>query len=779
MRIQALTLALLGAAAAAPAALAGDPTARGGDDLAAFGPAQLVFPQGSSDVPLGEGRAVSVGEARAHLEFVNGWVRTTLEVDVVNTGPYVTPFQFVMATPSGAGIRDVDAGPCSVPAPEGQPWPDMTFQTWQAGTEAHPSLLEFADAQFRKSNTLLLGPLETRTVKATFTSRSSASIGHKDFVFERTESLTDRTPWAVEVTVAIDEEGGDIYSPTHPLKEHAAAFSKRSYTVLPGPSGRIEAGPIRFSSLVHRDQMAFGTYLFPNPDGPGGWFMALASARTMHAETNPTPRELTLVLDRSGSMAGEKLEQAVDAARQVLEGLEFGEAIQIIDYSADVKRFAARPVIKSKETLPALRAYLDAVKAGGGTNLDGALQLSLELEPLEGFLPVVLFLTDGLPTEGETQESVIRDRAKAANVHGRRVFTFGVGVDVNAPLLDAVATASRGRATYVEPEQSVEVAVAGVFEGLKGPQFTGISFEALDDKYQVAAGNVTDVYPRVLPDLYAGDRLIIVGRYADEPPAHYRITGMRGDESRSFTNGSESLDGTEGNGFVQRLWVMRRIAAIEDELRQLGADPSALAKLKDDPKFGESVTELLSLATCHGVLSDSTAFLAKESTELGDAEELLSCATLENFDNNAVRSGHHGVAQQSNIGMNRGQSWINKSNPLKGRDGKVVDNSAVQTIRGRAYFRRGNRWTDGRLAMDGAECKPDRTVTMGTPAYAELVVTLKGLGRAGELSLKGEVVIQVGEESILVQEPAPPAAKEQYAGPANPGADSTSRGIHH
>ena len=162
---------------------------------------------------------------------------------------------------------------------------------------------------------------------------------------------------------------------------------------------------------------------------------------------------MIIVIDRSGSMRDKKLDQAREAAIEVLAGLRMGESFNIIDYSDTIAQFSKAPVVKTIETMAEARGYLKGLKAEGGTNIHGALNEAVRQPVTDGALPMVLFLTDGLATSGNTSEISIRNDTAKANTNKRRIFTFGVGFDVNAPLLDKLAETSRGASINVLPNE--------------------------------------------------------------------------------------------------------------------------------------------------------------------------------------------------------------------------------------------------------------------------------------------------------------------------------------
>jgi len=462
------------------------------------------------------------------------------------------------------------------------------------------------------------------------------------------------------------------------------------------------------------------------------------------------------VLDRSGSMNGEKLEQVREAALQVIAALSPGEAFNIIVYNEAVECFSDRPVPKTERTMAAARAYIKGILASGGTNIHDALLEALRQKPSKGVLPMVLFLTDGLPTVGQTSEVVIRNVAMKANLYDRRIFTFGVGVDVNTPLLDRIASETRASSTYVMPREDVEVKVSQVFKRLSGPVLADAKFEVRDASGGPAIGAVQDIIPGRLPDLFEGDQLVLLGKYiGTSPQLTFVVSGNYLGRERRFRFTFDFDKATTQNAFVPRLWASRKIGVLIDAIRQLGADGGgkpATVDPKTDPRLKELVDEIVRLSTEFGILTEYTAFLAREGTDLSKRDVVMREA-LRNFQGRAMstRSGLAAYNQSANLDYQNWQQELNARNRFYDAQMNRVTVTAVQQINDRAFYQRGNRWIDSRVINNEKLMKIDRVVEIGSPEFLELAERLAKEGRAGTISLKGEILLRDQGETVLAK----------------------------
>jgi Ca-activated chloride channel homolog len=274
-------------------------------------------------------------------------------------------------------------------------------------------------------------------------------------------------------------------------------------------------------------------------------------------------------------MSGEKIEQARAAGKQVLRSLSTMDRFRLIDFSSDVRTFRDNYSVATRENIRAAERYLDDLDAQGSTNISGALDEALSSPVQPGRLPIVLFLTDGQPTVGERDASVIA--SSVAKQRGpRRVFTFGVGADLNVSLIEQLALEGRGTASFVRPDESVERAVGIVASRLTSPLVTDVRIRA-------DGVRLRKMHPSGAVDIFAGEDLVILSRYDGSGNAVVRFEGQTTNGPVSWSTRVYFPERSRENPFVARLWATQRVGylsaekrkhggsrEIDDEIRELG-----------------------------------------------------------------------------------------------------------------------------------------------------------------------------------------------------------------
>lgn len=376
---------------------------------------------------------------------------------------------------------------------------------------------------------------------------------------------------------------GTPYSPTHTLDVRRER-GRLEVTVDTRSGGDIELLlPVR-RGLVGTSVLAHA------PGGEDGYAMLLLAPA--EAEAGPVvPRDVAFVVDVSGSMSGQKMEQARAALRQALGTLRPADRFRLVAFSSGITHFRDGWTPGTPEALQEARRFVDGLSADGGTNIAGALDAVLGTAVPEGRLPLVLFMTDGIPSVGESEPD--RIAAMAAGRIGRaRIFTVGVGHDVNTYLLDRLAREGRGSAEYVAPEANVEDAIGSLMNKLRRPALVNL---------RIVESPVTlrELSPAQLPDLFYGEELVLFGRYRGQGSGVVVFEGERNGRRERFTAQATFPAAAAGNEFIPRLWASRRIGDLNRQLRLEGSTPALIEEIRQ-------------LGLRHGILTEYTSYLVQE-----------------------------------------------------------------------------------------------------------------------------------------------------------------------
>ena len=477
-----------------------------------------------------------------------------------------------------------------------------------------PALLEYVGFGMYKTRAFPLDPGKPMRVQVTYKNvcRKDGDLVHVWYPLN-TEKYSAKPIEQVKVSVDIKARGDILapYSPTHDItcERKGSRHVVVSYTAknsLPTEDFEVyykEATKDVGATLVSHMPQA----------GKDGYFMLLVSPNPRTAGTKVFPKDVIVVVDRSGSMNGEKIRQAKEALGFILEHLNPKDRFNVVAYSDLVEAFYPKLVDVSDAQVKDALERVDAIGASGGTNIHEALQVAMKLLPADTSVSrpkYVLFITDGLPTIGTTDEKTILAETKKANAHGARVFSFGVGYDVNVRLLDKLAGENHGTSGYVKKKEPAGPKIMSLYNKIKNPVMTNL-------KVELQGVRMRDTYPRELGDLFDGDQIVLVGRYDRRDlekmagsngggrTTQLVIKGAYAGKQRGFeymvtlrTSGKDAR-----YAFVEKLWAVRRVGFLLDQIQLHG-------------KSKEVIDELVRLSTKYGIMTPYTSFLADERTAL-------------------------------------------------------------------------------------------------------------------------------------------------------------------
>ncbi|MCA1615762.1 MAG: VWA domain-containing protein, partial [Acidobacteria bacterium] len=403
------------------------------------------------------------------------------------------------------------------------------------------------------------------------------------------------------VSGAVEIEGREpvrnIYSPSHGVDvTRKGADGRLARVSFESGAGAAQKDFQLFYTLSGAD---FGLSLVTHREpGKDGYFLLTVSPKDDWAEAEYAAKDIVFVLDTSGSMAEEgKMEKARAALLFGVRSLRDADRFNVVSFAGE-ERLMEGGLIQADERGRARGVeFVQGLRATGGTNINGALLASVRQFDAGGDRPKILvFMTDGLPTVGETRAESIVGNVRAQRREGVRLFTFGVGYDVNTVLLDKLAAENGGASDYVEPREDIETKVSAFFAKVSYPVLTDLSLDW--------GGVEADlIYPRELPDLFRGTQVTLIGRYrnaSDLRNVRLRLAGKTARETKSFAY--ENLrfpDRTDANDFLPRLWATRRVGWLMDQIRANGFSN----ELRD---------EIVDLGTRYGIVTPYTSYLALE-----------------------------------------------------------------------------------------------------------------------------------------------------------------------
>lgn len=509
--------------------------------------------------------------------------------------------------------------------------------------------------------------------------------------------------FSMRVTVALDQPIKTLYSPTHAFdirrkNEREAVLSYESEK----PERDIE---ILISSGRDPIGMDLLTY-----ESEGERYFWLTLVPDLSRE-KVVARDIIFLLDTSGSMNGEKIEQAKNALRFCVAHLNRDDRFEIIRFATEAEALAGALLPVGKASLDRAGAFIDEIDAIGGTNLDDALSLAQKLPVARDRPQLIVLLTDGKPTIGECGEDSLVTRMRAAGGDNKRVFTFGIGYDINTHLLDRIAEESRGWRTYAAPEEDLELKLSSFWQKIGSPVLADLRLDA----GKIRLG---ERYPKQLPDLFAGTPLHLFGTFKGEGDTDIHLRGTVNGEEKTYRYRASFTSGGKGQAFIAELWAKRRVGYLLDEIRLHGEDK-------------ELVAEVVRLAKKHGIITPYTSYLILEDTPLAVRDRAPGPRLQDELrrDSRFFREESEGLAAKSGEASVRASRAVHELAQVENAvapGGTLAAQAPSVHVAGRAFYLLDGIWQDA--ALDGAKGAPVEKLALASEAYFNLLTRHPEIG---------------------------------------------------
>lgn len=641
---------------------------------------------------------------------------------------------------------------------------DQARRTYEAivASMRDPALLEYVGRRMFKASIFPIDPGQDVKIRLAYTQLLKLEDG---LVRYRYPLKTDRylaspiDDVSVLVTVENKTPIKSVFSPSHGVSIGRSSDHKASASY----EGRKLAPDRDFELYYTLSDKEFGMSLLTHrKPGEDGFFLLRIAPPAEVRAGEVLPKDVCFVVDTSGSMAGEKMEQARAALKFCLASLNKADRFNVIPFSHEPVRFETKLVEASPENTERARQFADGLKANGGTNIHDALMAATGLaDPNEGTVPadrpyLVVFLTDGQPTIGVTDVNEILSAAKGKVADRARLFVFGVGHDVNTRLLDALATQNRGAPDYVEPGENLELRLSSFYRKVADPVLGDLELKLGDLR-------VSDMFPPRLGDLFGGSELVVTGRYSGEGSRAIELTGTRRGTRERFVYEHTFPPASAEHEFLPPLWAARKVGYLLEEIRLKGENK----ELKDS---------IVQLATQYGIVTPYTAYLVTEpGQQVADGGWQFDvfhatgrAAPATAAPGKRASAGRVGAApaaeadvgaaavrRSRDVAELKSVGYIGKDDSEELRDEDDLRDrekeKKVSRVGSRTFYRLGDKWIDA--SYDGKA--ETQKIELYSPAYFELVRKHEALGACFAL---GERVIVIHEG--VTYETVPPPEKE-------------------
>ena len=585
-----------------------------------------------------------------------------------------------------------------------------------------PALLEYYNNALFRVRIFPIRPKSEQRVKLTYTQSLQKENGTIEYIFPfKHQSNQAKTIGQVsfKIDVEADENIKTLFCPTHEVE----IIRKGATSATIGFEGKNVQSTEDFKLYYNTDNSKIGASLltFNNEREDGYFFLNVSPGFAKNQKV--VNKDITFVLDCSGSMSGEKMDQAKKALKFCIEHLNKEDRFNIIRFSTEANGLFEKPQEANKKNVSEAITFIQTLEPIGGTNIDEALAMALNYKKDNTRPYFIAFLTDGQPTIGETNIDALLNKVKGSNPENTRIFTFGIGTGINVRLLDKLTEMTQAYRTYVATNEDIEIKVSDFYTKIASPILTDIKIEFDQD---IAAAQI---YPKQLSDLFKGSTLSLFGRYKGNGKAKLVVSGKVNGKTEKYTYDLNFDKTNTKNEFIPALWGSRAVGYLLDQIRLNGETK----ELRD---------EVTRLAKKHGIITPYTSYLILE-----DEIESLGMRAIEErdaiFSNRTRNSSDFSIAEQkmnydhsknsngapsieaseeiqimansTNLSQKKEKNDLLKFSDDSGNEQNLSD--GIVNIQGRAVYQNGKEWTDSNISLNDQSTLKTNRIKFNSEQY--------------------------------------------------------------
>lgn len=604
-----------------------------------------------------------------------------------------------------------------------------------------PGLLEFIDCKTVQVSVAPIPAGQSRTIKLSYSQLLTQDGGLYRYQYPFVGKASRNVPIdkaGIDVSLRTAQPLKTVYSPTHSPKITRDGQKRADVSLdLNEQQSILEKNFVLYFSQDN-SEVSVNTLSYKG-NGENGYFLMTIRPPKDILDQKVLPKNVVLVLDTSGSMSGDKIVQARNALKYIVQQLRPEDTFNIVQFNTDVSTWRNESLAATSKNKNDAIDYVEDLNAGGSTNIEEALKVSFSQVPTsKGDRPsYVIFLTDGEPTIGVTDTPGLLKVAKAANTKNAKLFNFGVGYSINTNLLAKLAADHHGSTTFVEPNENLELAMTGFYTKIDAPVLANA-------KVDFGRFRVSKIYPNEIGDLFAGSEVILMGRYDNGGADTVKLTGNVGGQTKTYTFPVSWENDSTRHNQLPRLWAGRRIGYLLDNIHQHGENE-------------ETKKEIVDLSKKFGIMTPYTSFLALEKKEgrvMADAPMEMDQLRRQDVHGRSMPAASPAMSSIGSYRADSGAGAVRLKKSLQNmqsqasmakmdEEQEIASGEAVLGIRkvgGKIFsISKDGVWID--TDYDAAKHGEPQKVTFGTDAYFDLLTKNPALAQYFAIGQKVRVVI--------------------------------------
>ena len=692
----------------------------------------LVSPNGTSGFvsETVNPHSLQVKSVKISIQIQDQYAKTTIEQVFYNPTSSNLQGWFLFPVPKGAVLSDFSMDINGIQTPAELLDADNARKIYEDIVRKiqDPALLEYSEQGLFKVRIFPIEPKKEKKIIISYTEVLDKDNNTYTYLLPMTNkkyaSQAIET-FSLKAEIKSDSKIKTLYSPTHEVE----IIRANGNNAIVGFEEEKFSPESDFKLYIGIANDKFGISLLTHkPNGATinqeGFFFLNISPGFPETKTNEIiQKDITFVLDVSGSMRDGKLEQAKKALNYCIENLNKGDRFEVIKFSTVAQSLFGELRTNNQANRTEAAGFISKLTPIGGTNIQQALTIACTQKSTPNRPYMIVFITDGKPTIGKTEEPELLKIIERNNQDNIRIFTFGIGNEINTHLLDKITAETNAFRSYIAPDEDIYKSISSFYQKVSSPVLTEVELI-----FENSVG-VSEVYPYELHDIFKGQSITVFGKFAKAKNSKVILKGKINGENQQFTYNVKFSE-TPDNDFIPRLWATRKIGFLLDQIRLHGQEP-------------ELVEEVTLLAKTHGIITPYTSYLILEDEKVSinnneimsergvfnnrfEDDEAFNMQTKEEYSNMNKKSGQGSVQTSGEI-----QNLSNAYNSVQVEQGKSrmvyrdvegeEKNLATQVtnVQGRAVYQKGDKWLDYNFSQSKDE--DVQKIQFGSDEYFKLL----------------------------------------------------------